>query len=688
MKKIVLKIGLVVFLFYSCEEIFYQDDISEATIGLLAPTDNTVFDTQHINLNWMPLEGADEFQLQIGMPSFIGANQIVLDTTLTKTSFEIELRPNEYQWRVRGLNSAYNTNYSTNSFLIVTLNPDEILKLVSPENELITNNFEQQLKWEDVSYAKNYRLQLWKPNTSGEKTLDVIVQKTDTIINFEQGNFIWQVRAENDQNSTLYSSRTILIDLTAPNTPQLLTPTSATETINKTIQFSWERENIGGSTEIDSLFIYKNEALTQVTYKERISTNSVELELNPGTYYWYVKSYDTAGNQSENSEVWPFTILEGIAESTVELISPEDNLISNTNTHNLSWNPMEYANDYRVQILKTDGTNELIFDIATAETEKEILFQDGSYNWQVKAQNATEETQYATRSILIDTKSPNTPVLVAPEESHEQVEKVIHFQYERQAIEGSTEIDSLFVYADAELNNPVLKTVVSANNHYQEFETGTYYWQLKSYDQAGNESENSQVRMFTILEDFTLKVVELIAPEDELITNIAQQTFQWNKVDGALDYRLLIHKVNNNVILSDFTVPITSKTITFEDGYYTWKVRAQNNTQNTQYTSRNILIDTTAPNTAELQNPSNEQVLSDTTVHFIWNKEAIEGSIETSTIYVYTDVELTDLVFSSEVAENSLYKDIVPGTYYWYVKTSDQAGNTSEQSEIFMFTVE
>lgn len=688
MKKKIVGLGLIAFLFYGCEEVFFEDDISKVTIELIAPVDNTVFDTQHINLNWTPIEGAEEYQLQIAMPSFLNAGQIVIDTIITKTSFEIELSPGEYQWRAKGINSAYNTNYSTNSFSIITLNTNETLKLISPENNLIANNLEQHLSWEAVNYAKNYRLQLWKPNTGGEKVQDVLVKSTDTIISFNEGAYIWQVRAENDENSTIYSSRSILIDATAPNTPQLLTPANLDKTINRTLQFSWARENKEGSAELDSLFLFKNEALTQIAYKEKITAKLTTLILTPNTYYWFVKSYDLAGNESERSEVFSITVLEGITQSKVELISPANNLITNISTQTLRWDSLEYADDYRLQILKDDGTNELVFDVTTADNTKTLAFQDGSYNWQVRAQNSTQHTEYTKRSMLIDTKLPNIPSQIAPSNSSGQVEKVIHFQYERLTVEGSVETDSLFVFTDAALTNLALKTAVINNNYFQEFETGTYYWYLRAYDKAGNKSAKSNVRSFTIFEDFALKTIGLISPANELITNTAQQTLQWNAIEGAIDYRVLIHKVNSPIILKDYALPITSKTLTFEDGYYTWKVRAQNATQNTQYASRNILIDTSPPNISVLESPANEQILNDTTVHFIWNRETMDGSAEKSTIYVYADAGLINLIFSSEVSENSLYRNLVPGTYYWYVKTTDEAGNSSSNSVVFSFTVE
>lgn len=687
MKRAIYPFLFIVLAFLSCEEVFFEDDISEAIIELISPSDNMIFDTGDVALNWNPLEGAEKYQLQIATPSFDMASQIILDTTLTKNTFQTQLSPNEYQWRVKGINSGYTTSYNVNRFQIVTLNPNEVVKLISPENEFISNNLTQQLSWVGVDYTKNYRLQIWKPNTSGEKIEGIKVQATDTLITFNEGEFIWQIRAENDENNTAYASRSILIDATAPNTPILQTPVNLEETINKVVQFSWERDPIEGSTEVDSIFIFNNETLTQSVFKERVSTSLLELELSYNTYYWYVKSYDKAGNKSERSEVFSFTILDGLSQDTVELTSPEDNVITNNNIQVLSWNEIAYAEGYRVQILKS-ANEEVVFDITIEQTEKEISFQDGFYNWQVKAQNSLQETEYTTRSILVDTKSPYIPTQISPTDLQEQIEKVVHFQYERQAIQGSEEVDSLFVYNDAGLNDLKLKTIVIDNNHYQEFEIGTYYWYLKSYDKAGNESEISEVSSFTISEDFTLKMVELTSPVDELVTNSPQQTLQWNAIDGALDYRVIIQKVNESTILQDYVLPITSKTISFEDGYYSWKVRAQNTLQNTDFTFRNILVDTTVPSISVLQSPTNEQVLTNSTVHFIWTRETVEGSLEKSTVEVYADVELTDPVFSSEASQNDLYKDMTPGTYYWFVQTNDEAGNTSEKSTVFSFTVQ
>ena len=687
MKNVILKICLITFLFYGCEEILFEDDISESIININSPNEGAIFDTEFINFNWQMIDGVEGYQLQIATPTFLETQQIVLDTLLTINNFDFELLPNEYQWRVRGMNSAYTSNYTTSSFNIISLNPDDIVTLKTPENKFISNSLEQHLTWEQVEFAESYIIQIWKPDTSGILMEESEVVENETMVTFEEGTFIWQVSAINNQVQTAFTSRSITIDKTSPNTPQLIMPAENQNFTGKTIEFSWERMALEGSVEVDSLFVFKNEALTELVFKDEVNEAEFPLELDPNKYYWYVKSSDVAGNEGESSEVFSFTILEGIADSMVELVSPVDNLITNKSSHNLVWEAIENVESYNLQVVNSSDDSEIFIDISTLEIEKDISFQDGSYKWQVKGLNSIEETAFYSRSILVDTKSPNTPDLVAPIDLYTQVDKIIHFQFDRTTIEGSVEVDSLFVFSDIEKQNLILKSEVTDGSYYKEFDFGAYFWYVKSFDEAGNESEQSEMFSFIIEEGINTKSITLLSPVDELISNNSLQTFKWDILENALEYRLQVYQLNSNIIEFDYALPITEKTITLDDGYYTWQVRGQNNSGNTGYSKRSILIDTTSPDISELQNPVNEAVLNNTTVQFVWNRDSGISS-ETSALYVYFDEELSDLAFKKQIAKNYLYKDLAPNIYYWYVITSDAAGNTSEVSKVFSFTIE
>jgi len=118
MKKFIVVFILIGLL--SCEEIINEQNISTDTINLLAPAENVVLKKDAtITFNWEVLSGATEYQLQIAEPNFSSANQIVSDTLLHKNSFVIDsLSVSNYEWRVRALNSVYETEYTTNGFVV------------------------------------------------------------------------------------------------------------------------------------------------------------------------------------------------------------------------------------------------------------------------------------------------------------------------------------------------------------------------------------------------------------------------------------------------------------------------------------------------------------------------------------------------------------------------------------------
>lgn len=116
MKKKLLTFCFLIFLF-SCEAIFVED-ISDRNVFLLAPTNNSEVANGAILFNWNSVEDTDSYQIQIAIPDFQNASQILLDSITTNTSITKELEIGEYQWRVKAMNSDYETPYSTSSFSV------------------------------------------------------------------------------------------------------------------------------------------------------------------------------------------------------------------------------------------------------------------------------------------------------------------------------------------------------------------------------------------------------------------------------------------------------------------------------------------------------------------------------------------------------------------------------------------
>lgn len=300
-------LGIVLIILASCEEILLETDISKEEVQLIAPANNTNFSSTGVSFTWETVPDATKYRLQIAKPNFESPTQIVLDTIVSTTSFTQQLTIGTYEWRVKALNSAYGTHY-TSRFFSIASNDDfqnNTVVLNTPANNLITKTDLQNLSWQAIIGATNYQLQIY--DSSNTIKLDETLTATSYSYTFPEGSYSWRVRASNGGKQTLYTSRTILVDKTAPNTPTLVSPTNASSTSNTTISFQWNRTAIAGSVEKDSIYIYTNSAQTALQLKAE-ATSPYSSTLTTGTYYWFTKAFDAAGNTSAKSTVFSFTI--------------------------------------------------------------------------------------------------------------------------------------------------------------------------------------------------------------------------------------------------------------------------------------------------------------------------------------------------------------------------------------------
>jgi len=298
---------LLAMCFISCEEILLVPDISKEEVVLTAPANNVTLSFSGVTLSWEPVENADKYHLQIATPNFDAAQKIVLDTIITKSSYTQQLNVGKYEWKVKAINSAYETTYSSRMFEV--LNNDDFqnntVVLLTPNNNIVTKTALQKLSWDAIIGATNYQVQILDENSTLIK--EQITDATLLNFTFDDGKYTWKVRATNGTIQTLYTSRSILVDTKAPNTPTPSNPVNASTTTNTSINFQWGRTPIAGSTEKDSLYVYTESALTNLNFKD-VATSPYSKTLTKGTYYWFVKSFDEAGNQSAKSTVFNFTI--------------------------------------------------------------------------------------------------------------------------------------------------------------------------------------------------------------------------------------------------------------------------------------------------------------------------------------------------------------------------------------------
>ncbi len=204
---------IVSILLLSCEEIINVENISNDTIQILAPTNNAQLADGAVSFNWQGLSGADGYELQIATPNFAAATQIVLDSTVSSNSFIKTLTAGAYEWRIRGVNSAFATPYTANSFSIVNDLSDDTVQLSSPEDDATVAPGTISFGWNAVSGAENYRLQIATPDFSSGNTQIVDMVVTDVNFNqtLEANTYRWRVKAMNAISATAYSEYNLTV---------------------------------------------------------------------------------------------------------------------------------------------------------------------------------------------------------------------------------------------------------------------------------------------------------------------------------------------------------------------------------------------------------------------------------------------------------------------------------------------
>lgn len=109
---------LLTICFCNCEELIEVEDITDETVSILAPVDNSILETTTVTFTWQTLEFAETYHLQVANPNFNAAQEIVLDTIIDSNSFTQTLVSSSYQWRVKAINSGYETPYVTQNLTI------------------------------------------------------------------------------------------------------------------------------------------------------------------------------------------------------------------------------------------------------------------------------------------------------------------------------------------------------------------------------------------------------------------------------------------------------------------------------------------------------------------------------------------------------------------------------------------
>lgn len=287
---------------YACKSIL-ERDISGDVVILNSPPDGMHSDNYTQTFWWEKVEGASTYNLQIVSPSFDYVEKLIVDTNISSTQFSYTFAPNSFTWRVKASNSAYFTDYSEASFVIDSTPKPQLVNLIRPSDNFASNESIITFEWAPSANATRYRMLITKNgNTFNDKEVNstslTYPDEGNSLPQLSDGVYSWQVRAENTLANSEYSSAwNLIVDLTAPELPQIIEPIKD-DTISE-FKISWKHPLVGGSQIKDSLIIY-SDSVGNILYHEQYLTDTIYIQNSaPEKWYQYkVKSFDAAGNES------------------------------------------------------------------------------------------------------------------------------------------------------------------------------------------------------------------------------------------------------------------------------------------------------------------------------------------------------------------------------------------------------
>jgi WD40 repeat protein len=448
---------------------------------------------------------------------------------------------------------------------------------------------------------------------------------------------------------------------------------------------------------------------------------SVDPPLAAGSYSWRARARDSVGNTSDWSNPRAFTVQpppNNRPPAVPELVAPADGAtVSPTPTLRVRLSDPDGDQVQAVievrngsGVVRTLETG-LVASGSEASVSVDPPLAAGSYSWRARARDSAGNTSdwSNTRAFTVqpppNNRPPAVPELVAPADGAtvspaptlrvrlsdpdgDQVQAVIEVR------NGSGVVRTLetgFVASGSEASVSVDPPLAA----------GSYSWRARARDSAGNTSDWSNTRAFTVQPPPNNRppaVPELVAPADGATVSPAP-TLRVRLTDPDNDQVQAVIEVRNGSgvvrTLETGLVASGSEASVSVDpplaaGSYSWRARAKDSAGNaSEWSSARAFIVETPPNNRppavpELVAPADGATVSPTPTLRVRLSDP-DGDQVQAVIEVRSGSEVvrtleTGLVASGSQASVSVDPSLEAGDYTWRARARDSAGNESEWS--------
>ena len=232
-----------------------------------------------------------------------------------------------------------------------------------------------------------------------------------------------------------------------------------------------------------------------------LTTNRFDFTLYPGSFEWGVSAYNYSSATAYTINKLMIDTTSDLSHQYVVLKTPAENYNTNNITVHFQWYMISSATDYRFEIRRSAPDGQLVSPAQLTDKDTiSAVLAEGVYYWGVQAQNSNSGSVMSNRKLVVDTTVPDTPILLEPAKNDTLTTTPVILKWDRPTASTAEIRDSVIIASDTTASGSIIESALTNDPEYtmKKEDNGIYYWKVRSIDLAGNKSNYSKYRKFTI----------------------------------------------------------------------------------------------------------------------------------------------------------------------------------------------
>jgi len=274
-------------------------------------------------------------------------------------------------------------------------------------------------------------------------------------------------------------------------------PPNNFQTTNQTILFWWNEVDGADNYQI-SVAEGGFASLRRLVVDSTVSGTQFIFTFRPGIYEWRIRAINSVSSSDYFHRTFQVDTTSDLNGVVPILAAPLDGTISSDSMFTFRWNEIFGVDNYLFEIRSPDVLGAtLVMDTIAGNLNSHIKssLPEGNHVWGIKALNKTSSSQTTWFGIELDHTKPKKPSLGSSNLSQNGDSITLNWT---SGVDKNFDFDSLYIYSDAAETNIVTSELVRGNTFVDTtLGSGTFYWQVKTIDKAGNIGDFVDSKSFT-----------------------------------------------------------------------------------------------------------------------------------------------------------------------------------------------